>query len=174
MEPDASAASYFWAASTLTGVDVRVRGFDGPSLQGDVRFRSVLAAMGAPGPLHGIDVDLADMPDMAQTFAVVAACADGPSRVRGVSVIRGHETDRIAAVVAELRRVGVGAEETDDGFVVTPAPLRPAQVRTYDDHRMAMSFALLGLAVPGIEILDPDCVAKTYPEFFTDLGQLRQ
>ena len=173
VEPDASAASYFWAAAVLTGKDVRVRGLDGPSLQGDVRFRSVLASMGAPGPLHGIDVDLGDMPDMAQTFAVVAACADGPSRVRGVSVIRGHETDRITAVVNELRRVGVGAEETDDGFTVTPAPLRPATVRTYEDHRMAMSFALLGLLEPGIAVEDPAVVGKTFPGFWDQLARLR-
>jgi 3-phosphoshikimate 1-carboxyvinyltransferase len=173
VEPDASAASYFWAAAALTGRDVRVGGFDGPSLQGDIRFRSVLASMGAPGPLHGIDVDLGDMPDMAQTFAVVAACAEGPSRVRGVSVIRGHETDRITAVVEELRRVGVGATETDDGFVVEPAPLRPATVRTYEDHRMAMSFAVLGLLEPGITVEDPDVVAKTFPGFWEQLARLR-
>ena len=173
VEPDASAASYFWAAGALTGRDVRVRGLDGPSLQGDVRFRSVLSEMGAPGPLRGIDVDLGDMPDMAQTFAVVAACAEGPSRVRGVSVIRGHETDRIAAVVTELRRVGVGASETDDGFVVEPAPLRPASVRTYEDHRMAMSFGVLGLIEPGITVESPEVVAKTFPGFWEQLARLR-
>jgi 3-phosphoshikimate 1-carboxyvinyltransferase len=173
VEPDASAASYFWAGAALTGLDVRVLGLEGSALQGDVGFRSILEAMGAPGPLHGIDVDLGDMPDMAQTFAVVAACADGPSRVRGVSVIRGHETDRITAVVQELHRVGVGARETEDGFVVEPAPLRPAVVHTYDDHRMAMSFALLGLLEPGITVDDPDVVAKTFPGFWDQLARLR-
>jgi 3-phosphoshikimate 1-carboxyvinyltransferase len=172
IEPDASAASYFFAAGAITGTPVTVAGLDRDSLQGDLRFREVLAEMGAPGALHGIDVDLGDMPDMAQTFAVVAACAGGPSRVRGVQVIRGHETDRIAAVVTELRRCGVGAEETEDGFIVTPAPLRPARVKTYDDHRMAMSFALLGLIEPGIRIEDPDVVGKTFPGFWDALASL--
>ena len=170
VEPDASAASYFWAAAAITGQEISVAGLDDTSLQGDVRFREVLAQMGTP--LHGIDVDLGDMPDMAQTFAAVAAVADGPSRVRGVSVIRGHETDRITAVVTELRRVGVGAEETNDGFVVEPAPLRPAVVQTYEDHRMAMSFALLRLVEPRIEIADPGVVGKTFPGFWDALARL--
>jgi 3-phosphoshikimate 1-carboxyvinyltransferase len=162
-----------------------VDGLGPGSLQGDLGFTHVLDQMGAHASstgtsmtvvgetLRGIDVDLSAMPDMAQTFAVVAACAEGPSRVRGVSVIRGHETDRITAVVTELRRCGVGAEETDDGFVVEPAPLRPATVETYDDHRMAMSFALLGLREPGIRIADPDVVGKTFPGFWDALARLR-
>jgi 3-phosphoshikimate 1-carboxyvinyltransferase len=171
VEPDASAASYFYAASAITGRDIAVLGLDGPSLQGDLGFRDVIARMGRP--LRGIDVDLSTTPDMAQTFAVLAAVAEGPSRVRGVSVIRGHETDRITAVVNELRRVGVGAEETDDGFTVTPAPLHPARVETYDDHRMAMSFALLTLVEPRIEIADPEVVGKTFPGFWDALATVR-
>jgi 3-phosphoshikimate 1-carboxyvinyltransferase len=171
VEPDASAASYFYAAAAITGREVSVAGLDGPSLQGDLAFREVIARMGSP--LRGIDVDLGDMPDMAQTFAVLAAVAEGPSRVRGVGVIRGHETDRIAAVVHELRRVGVGAHETDDGFVVEPAPLRAARVETYDDHRMAMAFALLTLVEPGIEIDRPEVVAKTFPGFWDALATVR-
>jgi 3-phosphoshikimate 1-carboxyvinyltransferase len=166
IEPDASAASYFLAAAAIGGGRVTVEALGNGSLQGDLRFTDVLAEMGASvtvtesvtvtgGGLRGIDVDLSSMPDMAQTFAAVAACAKGPSRVRGVEVIRGHETDRIAAVVTELRRCGIGAEETEDGFTVEPAILRPATVQTYDDHRMAMSFALLRLREPGIEIADP-------------------
>lgn len=184
VEPDASAASYFLGAAAMLGEQVTVEGLGAGSLQGDVGFARVLERMGAAveigdaltvagGELRGIDVDLGDMPDMAQTFAVVAACADGPSRVRGVEVIRGHETDRITAVVNELRRVGVGAEETDDGFVIEPAPLRPATVETYDDHRMAMSFALLTLREPGIEIADPGVVAKTFPGFWDALARFR-
>jgi len=186
VEPDASAASYFFAAAALTGGRVRVRGLDRRSLQGDLAVVDVLAAMGAEvtngagwtevrgtGQLRGIDVDLADLPDMAQTVAVVAARADGPTRVRGVGIIRHHETDRIAAVVAELRRLGVGADEHDDGFTVHPAPVRGATVRTYDDHRMAMSFALLGLVAPGVVIDDPGCVAKTFPDYFAALDRLR-
>jgi 3-phosphoshikimate 1-carboxyvinyltransferase len=184
VEPDASAASYFFAAGAIGGGPVTVPVPAG-SHQGDFGFVDVLARMGAAversdgsvtvtgGSLHGVDVDLSDMPDMAQTFAAVAACADGPSRVRGVDVIRGHETDRIHAVVTELRRVGVGAEETDDGFTVEPAPLRPARVETYEDHRMAMSFALLRLREPGIEIANPDVVGKTFPGFWDELARLQ-
>ena len=124
------------------------------------------------GRLHGIDVDLADLPDMAQTIAAVAVFADGPTRVRGVAIIRHHETDRIAAVVAEMRRCGIEAAETEDGFVVHPGEPRPAAVQTYDDHRMAMSFALLGLRSEGIEIVDPGCVAKTFPGYFDVLASL--
>lgn len=187
VEPDASAASYFFAAAAILGGRVTVEGLGAGSLQGDLGFVGVLERMGAAvsvgddavtvtgsgSGLRGIEVDLADMPDMAQTVAVVAACAEGPSLVTGVEVIRGHETDRIAAVVAELRRVGVGAEETGDGFTVVPAALRPATVRTYDDHRMAMSFALLQLVEPGIHIADPDVVAKTFPGYWDALARLR-
>jgi 3-phosphoshikimate 1-carboxyvinyltransferase len=186
VEPDASAASYFFAAAAITGGRVTVAGLRRESVQGDIGFLDVLEEMGATVErgeaeatvsgrlLSGIDVDLGDMPDMAQTFAVVAACATGDSRVRGVNVIRGHETDRIAAVVTELRRCGVGAEEHDDGFSVRPAPLRPAVVRTYDDHRMAMSFAVLSLLEPGITVDDPSVVGKTFPGFWDVLGRLQR
>jgi 3-phosphoshikimate 1-carboxyvinyltransferase len=125
------------------------------------------------GRLEGIDVDLADLSDTAQTLAAVAVFATGPTRVRGIGFIRRKETDRIAAVVTELRRLGIEAREEPDGFVIEPGTPRPGRVRTYDDHRMAMSFALLGLVVPGIEIADPGCVAKTFPTYFEVLEQLR-
>ena len=187
VEPDASAASYFLAAAAICGGRVTVEGLGDGSLQGDARFADVLAAMGARversaratsliGPPHlgGLgDVDLSAMPDMAQTLAVVAVFADGPTRVRGIGFIRGHETDRIAATVRELRRCGVDAREEPDGFVVHPGIPQPARVRTYDDHRMAMSFALIGLRVPGIEIEDPDCVTKTFPGYWDTLAGLR-
>ena len=185
VEPDASAASYLLAAAAMTRGRVSVTGLGHTSLQGDLAFCDVLASMGATvalgeesvtvtgGELRGIDVDLSSMPDMAQTFAVVAATAKGPSRVRGVQVIRGHETDRITAVVSELRRCGVDAGETEDGFTVDPAPIQPATIETYDDHRMAMSFALLGLVAPGIRIADPDVVGKTFPGFWDALARLR-
>jgi 3-phosphoshikimate 1-carboxyvinyltransferase len=129
---------------------------------------------GRVGPVRSLGaVDMRDMPDMAQTLAAVAVFADAPTRVRGVALIRGHETDRIAAVVAELRRAGIRAEEHSDGFVVYPGTPRPARIETYDDHRMAMSFALLGLRVPGIEIADPGCVSKTFPGFWDALDALR-
>jgi 3-phosphoshikimate 1-carboxyvinyltransferase len=187
VEPDASTASYFLAAAAICAGRVTVEGLGDGSLQGDARFADVLAAMGARversartttliGPPHlgGLgDVDLSAMPDMAQTLAVVAVFADGPTRVRGIGFIRGHETDRIAATVRELRRCGVDAREKPDGFVVHPGIPQPARVRTYDDHRMAMSFALIGLRIPGIEIEDPDCVAKSFPGFWDTLVGLR-
>jgi 3-phosphoshikimate 1-carboxyvinyltransferase len=186
VEPDASAASYFFAAAVLTGGRVTVPGLGRGSLQGDLAFVDVLERMGAvvereddrttvaAGPgLHGVDVDLSELSDTAQTLAAVAVFADSPTRVRGIAFARAKETDRLAAVVRELRRVGVAAEETDDGFLVHPGTPQPAVVETYDDHRMAMSFALLGLRVPGIAIADPGCVAKTFPGFWDALEGLR-
>lgn len=188
VEPDASAASYPLAAAALVGGRVTVAGLGSSTRQGDARFADVLAAMGArvdrsadattvtgpTSPLRALGrVDLSDMPDVAQTLAVVAVFADGPTRVTGVGLIRGHETDRVAAVVRELRRAGVRAEEHPDGFTVHPGAPRPARIATYDDHRMAMSFALLGLRSPGIEIADPDCVTKTFPGFWRMLDDLR-
>lgn len=185
IEPDASAASYFFAAAAICGGRVRIDGLGDRSIQGDVGFVDVLADMGAVvergpssitvagGELRGIDVDLSDISDTAQTLAAVAVFASGATRVRGIGFIRAKETDRIAAVVTELRRCGIGAVETDDGFEITPAPVRPAIVHTYDDHRMAMSFSLIGLRSPGISIADPSCVAKTFPTYFDVLETLR-
>jgi 3-phosphoshikimate 1-carboxyvinyltransferase len=186
VEPDASAATYFLAAAAITGGRVRVEGLTDRAVQGDAGFADVLAEMGAEvtrdahgtevrgtGRLQGIDVDLAEMSDTAQTLAAVAVFAQGPTRVRGIGFIRGKETDRIAAVVTELRRCGIEAHEEDDGFVVVPGRPTAAVVQTYDDHRMAMSFALLGLVEPGIAIADPGCVAKTFPHYFEVLEALR-
>ena len=186
VEPDASAASYFFAAAAITGGRVRIEGLGRASLQGDLGFVDVLARMGAEvevgehatevrgtGRLHGVEVDLADLSDTAQTLAAVAAFADGPTRITGIGFIRGKETDRIGAVVRELARCGVEAHEEPDGLVVHPDVPRPATVETYDDHRMAMSFALLGLRAPGIRIADPGCVAKTFPGFWVALDRLR-
>jgi 3-phosphoshikimate 1-carboxyvinyltransferase len=186
VEPDASTASYFFAAAVIGGGRVRVEGLARGSLQGDLGFVDVLARMGADvewgsdstavragETLRGIDVDLSDTPDVAPTLAAVAVFANGPTTVRNVALIREHETDRIAAVVTELRRCGIEAHEHPDGFTVVPGAPRPAVIQTYDDHRMAMSFALLGLRADGIEIADPGCVAKTFPEFFDCLDGLR-
>ncbi|MDQ3106623.1 MAG: 3-phosphoshikimate 1-carboxyvinyltransferase, partial [Actinomycetota bacterium] len=189
IEPDASAAGYFLAAAAITGGRVRVEGLGRHALQGDIGFVDVLASMGAevewepdgvtvtgpaPGGLHGVSVDLADLSDTAQTLAAVAVFADTPTTVTGIGFIRRKETDRIADTVRELQRVGIDATENDDGFTIRPGRPTAATIATYDDHRMAMSFALLGLVVPGIEILDAHCVAKTYPAYFADLDQLRQ
>jgi 3-phosphoshikimate 1-carboxyvinyltransferase len=188
VEPDASAASYFFAAAALCGGRVRVEGLGRTSTQGDLRFVEVLRRMGCEiaveadhtevrggEPLRGIEVDLADLSDTAPTLAVVAAFAEGPTRVTGIGFIRRKETDRIAAIVTELRRCGIDAEEEADGFVVRPGGAQPSPARfeTYDDHRMAMSFAVLGLRTPGTVILDPGCVAKTFPGFFETLDRLR-
>jgi 3-phosphoshikimate 1-carboxyvinyltransferase len=185
VEPDASAASYFFAAAAICGGTVRVPGLGRQSRQGDLRFVDLLSRMGAmveqsaeetvvsaSGPLHGIEANMADLSDTAPTLAVVAAFASTPTRVTGIGFVRAKESDRIGGVVRELRRLGVEAEEEADGFLVRPGSFRPARVRTYDDHRMAMSFALVGLRVPGVEIDDPGCVAKTFPSFFHVLSGL--
>ncbi len=187
IEPDASAASYFFAAAAIAGGKVTVEGLSRDSLQGDVRFVDVLEQMGCTvhwenssitvegGPLRGVDVDMNDISDTAQTLAAVAIFADGPTRIRNIAHVRHKETDRIQAVVTELKRLGIDAEEHDDGFAVRPRSanwqdIRPTLIETYDDHRMAMSFSLVGLRVPGIQISDPACVGKTYPAFFEDLA----
>jgi 3-phosphoshikimate 1-carboxyvinyltransferase len=182
IEPDASAASYFLAAAALTGGRVTVEGLGRHSVQGDVGFAGVLEQMGCrveqdetsttvtgpkEGRLRGVDVDLNAMPDMAQTLAVLALFAEGPTNVRNVANLRIKETDRIAAVAAELTKFGATVQARDDGFAVTPpAAPRPAEVDTYDDHRMAMSFALAGLRLDGVVIHGAECVSKTFPEFF--------
>ena len=185
VEPDASSASYLFAVAAVCGGRVRVDGLGPSSLQGDVRFVDVLQQMGctvnrAPGsievvgaPLHGVDVDFEPMSDTAQTLATVAPFASGATRISGIGFVRSKETDRIGSVVTELRRAGIEAVEEPDGYRITPGSPRPATIRTYDDHRMAMSFTLLGLRVPGIAIADPGCVAKTFPEFFHVIETLR-
>lgn len=186
VEPDASAASYLFAAAAVTDGRVLVPGLGTASRQGDVAFVDVLERMGAhverhadaievrgTGTLRGVEADFTDISDTAQTLAAVAVFADGPTRITGIGFIRRKETDRIAAMVTELGRCGIRAEEEADGIVVHPGAPQPAVVQTYDDHRMAMSFALLGLRAPGIAIADPGCVAKTFPDYFDVLESLR-
>jgi 3-phosphoshikimate 1-carboxyvinyltransferase len=185
IEPDASAASYFWAAAAVTGGHVKVPGLTSRSLQGDIRFAEVLEEMGSAvvradsgitvrgGPLHGVDVDMNDISDTVMTLAAVACFAEGATRIRNVGHIRHKETDRLRALTTELRRIGAQVDEQADGLTITPRPLHGAVVETYNDHRMAMSMALVGLRVGGIVLRDPACVAKTYPNFFQDLDQLR-
>lgn len=184
IEPDASAASYFFGAAAVTGGKVTVTGLSRHALQGDVGFAEVLERMGCEvswqsdritvtgRPLRGIDIDMNAISDTAQTLSTVAVFADSPTTIRNVGHMRHKETDRIAAVVAELQRAGIHAEELADGLRIYPGTPQPAEIQTYDDHRMAMSFSLLGLKVPGIRILDPGCTAKTYPRFFEDLAAL--
>jgi len=186
IEPDASAASYFFAAPAIAGGRVRVLGLGAGALQGDIRFVEVLEQMGAEvvrgsdftevratGSLRGVEADLTDFSDTAQTLATTAVFADGATSVTGIGFIRRKETDRVAAVVAELRRCGIDATEDPDGWTIHPGSPSPATIRTYDDHRMAMSFALLGLRASGITIADPGCVAKTFPAFWDTFESLR-
>lgn len=184
IEPDASAASYFFALAAVTGGDVTVEGLTRNALQGDVAFVEALVRMGCRaeygarsirvigGPLGGIDIDMNAISDTAQTLACVAPFASGPTRIRNVAHMRLKETDRVAAVVTELRRLGLTVDEHEDGMTIHPGPVRPGTVETYDDHRMAMSFAILGLRARGIVIADPGCTAKTYPGYFDDLERL--
>lgn len=162
-----------------------VEGVTTKSHQGDVRFVDLLEEMGCTvnrtqgniavkgGPLHGIDVDMNDISDTVMTLAAVACFAEGPTKIRNVAHIRHKETDRITALVSELRRLGAEVEERPDGLTIVPRVLRGTAVDTYNDHRMAMSLALIGLRVPGVVIKNPACVAKTYPHFFRDLDKLR-
>jgi 3-phosphoshikimate 1-carboxyvinyltransferase len=184
VEPDASSASYFWAAAAITGGRVTVSGLTRKSLQGDVRFVDVLAQMGCRveecdagitvhgQPLRGVDVDMNDISDTVMTLGAVACFAEGPTTVRNVAHIRHKETDRIAALATELRKLGAEVEERPDGLTITPRPLTGCAVDTYNDHRMAMSLALIGLKVPGVVVRNPGCVAKTYPGFWQDLDKV--
>jgi 3-phosphoshikimate 1-carboxyvinyltransferase len=189
IEGDASAASYFFAAPAICGGRVRVENISRGSRQGDVGFVEVLRAMDCtvtagenwievegppPGALCGVEVDLRDMPDTAQTLAALAPFAATPTVIRGIASARLKETDRVAAMCAELRRLGVTVTEQPDGLIIQPcASLRPARVQTYNDHRMAMAFALVGLRSPGVEIENPGCVSKTFPNYFEVLDKLR-
>jgi 3-phosphoshikimate 1-carboxyvinyltransferase len=199
VEPDASGATYFWAAGAiLPGASVGIEGLTGESLQGDSRFPLLLERMGAaiehdragavfvrgPRTLRPIDADLADMPDAAMTLAAACAFAPGRSILRGLRTLRVKETDRIAALQNELAKIGVRAE-TDvggdpDALSITPPPsgvdcsprVPRVEFDTYDDHRMAMSMALIGLRRPNCFVCDPSCVRKTYPTFWTDFATL--
>lgn len=187
VEPDASAASYFFAAPALCGGMVCVERISRRSIQGDIAFLEVLARMGCtieechrgiqvtgPEDLRGIDVDMRDIPDTAQTLAVLAPFASTPTRIRGIASARVKESDRISATCNELARLGVRVEEHEDGMTIHPcAEVHPANIQTYNDHRMAMAFSLVGLRIPGIAIQDPGCVAKTFPTFFDVLDELR-
>jgi 3-phosphoshikimate 1-carboxyvinyltransferase len=179
-----SAASYFWAAAAILGGRVTVADLTDKSIQGDVAFVDVLQQMGCRvekcdagitvhgESLRGVDVDMNAISDTVMTLGAVACFADGPTQIRNVAHIRHKETDRIAALATELRRLGAEVEELADGLTITPRPLHGAAVETYNDHRMAMSLALIGLKVPGVIIKNPGCVAKTYPGYWRDLDRM--
>jgi 3-phosphoshikimate 1-carboxyvinyltransferase len=185
IEPDASAASYFFALAAVAGGRVTVDGLGSKSVQGDMGFVDVLEFMGCQversadsttvqgGPLVGVDVDMNAISDTVMTAAVVALFARGHTRIRNVAHIRHKETDRIAALATELRKLGATVDEHPDGLVIfPPTQITPARIATYDDHRMAMSFAIAGVKAGGVTILEPGCVAKTYPRFWDDLATL--
>jgi 3-phosphoshikimate 1-carboxyvinyltransferase len=185
VEPDASSASYFAAAVALVGGRVKIIGLRRDSVQGDVEFLGLLKRMGAEvawtddgvevhgaGKLAGVDAVMTAMPDMVPTLAAIAPFALGATRIRGVGFIRHHESDRIRAIASELRRLGATVREREDGLEIERSKIRPAAIETYDDHRIAMAFAVAGLKVAGMRIKDPACVAKTFPEFFERLAKL--
>jgi 3-phosphoshikimate 1-carboxyvinyltransferase len=187
VEPDASNATYFLAAGAVhEGSEVTVRGLGRQSLQGDVGFADILQQMGAQvrvdadsitvrgiGPLRGVEVDLLAMPDTAQTLAVVALFAKGKTVIRGLHTLKLKETDRLLALATELRKLSATIEMSEDSLTITPPQhITPAEIATYDDHRMAMSFAIAGTKVPGVVIKDSQCVNKTYPDYFADLQKV--
>ena len=187
IESDASAASYFFAAPVICGGIVRVENISRNSKQGDIEFLNVLKKMGcqiAEGKnfievtgaklLSGVDVDMRDIPDTAQTLAAVAPFASSPTRIRGIASARGKETDRVHATCTELMRLGVQVDEHADGLTIYPCSnTQPAIIKTYNDHRMAMAFSLIGLRVSGITIENPSCVSKTFPNYFEVLETLQ-
>lgn len=189
IESDASAASYFFAAPAICGGTVKVENISRKSVQGDIVFLDVLKQMGCEveeadnsitvhrpqgSSIVGVDVDMRDIPDTAQTLAAVAPFASSPTRIRGIASARVKETDRVHATCVELDRLGVRVEEHEDGMTIHPVEkMRPAVIQTYNDHRMAMAFSLIGLRFDGVTIENPSCVSKTFPNFFEVLEDLR-
>jgi 3-phosphoshikimate 1-carboxyvinyltransferase len=187
IESDASAASYFFAAPALCGGRVRVENITRSSRQGDLAFLDVLHEMGCTikegtdfievagtDTLKGVDVDMRDIPDTAQTLAAIAPFASTPTRIRGIASARLKETDRVHDTCTELARIGVSVKEHEDGMTIYPCQaIQPGTIQTYDDHRMAMAFALIGLRAGGITIENPTCVAKTFPHYWEVLDTLR-
>jgi 3-phosphoshikimate 1-carboxyvinyltransferase len=187
IESDASAAAYFFATPAICGGKVRVENISRKSKQGDIAFLHVLEKMGCDiregqdfievagtSVLQGIDMDMRDISDTAQTLAAIAPFAASPTRIRGIASARVKETDRVSATCNELRRLGVQVEEHEDGMTIHPCQtFQPAKIQTYNDHRMAMSFSIIGLRVDGVAIENPSCVSKTFPNYFEVLDGLR-
>lgn len=184
VEGDASSASYFLGAAALTGGRVTLANLNPNSCQGDIGFLKVLAEMGCQletgpagvtlqgGPLRGIRVNMADMPDLVPTLAVLAAFAAGETEITGVAHLRHKESDRLLAVATELSKMGIAVQQTKDGLWIKGGQPRGAVIETYNDHRIAMSFALAGLRIPGVVIVNPACVAKSFPGFWDYLAKL--
>ena len=185
IEADASSASYFWAAAAVTGGRVTITNLDlGRPARGTRPSPRCWGGWAAPsnpapagltvqgGPLQGVTVDMATMPDLVPTLAVLAAFATGDTVITGVAHLRHKESDRLAAVATELAKMGIEARETPDGLVIRGGAPKGAVIHTYNDHRIAMSFAVAGLKIPDVAIEDPECVAKSFPDFWQFFQQL--
>jgi 3-phosphoshikimate 1-carboxyvinyltransferase len=184
VEPDGSNAGYFWAAAAITGKRIKVKGVTSASHQGDVGLAEVLGRMGCTvdhdpdgiavtgGDLKAVDVDMGHMPDVVPTLAVVAAFAEGTTIIRNVAHLRAKESDRLAAVSQELAKMGIQTRIHENELEIVGGIPHGAEIETYDDHRIAMSFAVAGLKVPGVKIIDPGCVAKSFPNYWDVFDQL--
>jgi 3-phosphoshikimate 1-carboxyvinyltransferase len=187
IEPDISNANYFYAMALLTGGEITVKGVKPDSLQGDIRFLELLQRMGAvieenaagvtvkgpkDGVYPGIDADLGALPDQTMTLAALAPFATGPTTIRNVGLIKYHESNRLRAIANELARMGIDCRETEDGLLIRPGIPKPVAVETYEDHRMAMAFTLIGLRTSGIRINNPGCTAKTFEGYFDRLTEI--
>jgi 3-phosphoshikimate 1-carboxyvinyltransferase len=186
VEPDASGASYAFAASAIAGGEVLAEGVHLPSLQGDIRLLEILREMGCTykdtpegvvvsraGALRGVSVDMNTMPDVVPTLAVVALFAEGTTTIRNVAHLRHKESDRIQVLADEFRKMGAVIRTEEDGLAVDPSPLHGAELDPHDDHRMAMVFGLAGLRVPGVRVDNPGCVKKSFPRFWEEFERLR-
>ncbi len=184
IEADASSATYFLGAAAITGGRVVINNLTSESLQGDIKFLTVLSDMGCSiiksddsieihgGKLHGVEVDMNEMPDCVPTLAVVAAFAKGATTIKNIAHLRHKETDRLAAITKELTKIGVRVEASESELVIYPQTLHGFEIETYNDHRMAMSFAMSGLQVEGISIANPRCVTKSFPKFWEEFKKL--
>ncbi len=178
VEPDCSNAGYFWAAAAITGAVVKLENIRKDTLQGDVKFVEVLAKMGcktsydtdgisvAGGRLHAIEIDMTDMPDMVPTLAVVAAFAKGATVIKNVSRLTFKESDRVNSVASELIKMGIEVEVGKENMIIKGGRPKGAMIDTYDDHRIAMSFAIAGLVTKGVVIKDEKCIEKSFPDFW--------
>jgi len=184
IEPDASSATYFLGAAAITKGQVIITNLSSESVQGDIQFLSILSDMGCTiikhrehieihgGKLHGIEIDMNEMPDCVPTLAVIAAFAKGTTTIKNIAHLRYKETDRLEAIATELTKLGARIELSADELVIHPQPLHGASIETYNDHRMAMSFAVAGLQVDGINIKNPMCVTKSFPNFWEEFQKL--
>ncbi len=187
VEPDVSAACYFYAMAAITGGTAQVDHMKKDSLQGDMRFLALLEQMGCrltwdrgeclltgvkPGQLKGIDADLGDFSDQALTLAAIAPYANSPVTIRNIGHIRGQECDRIRAIAENMKRMGIRCSEQQDSIRIEPGQPQPARIETYDDHRVAMAFAVTGIRAEGIQILNPSCCKKTFEQYFSVLDRI--